>query len=423
MRKYAFLLTLIIAALLAFTACGDNNEPYHNSESNSEYSTYAEQPTPQEKSISGNAGYQTDSHLSGTITEANELMPEMMDEFSIPGMVVAIVDVNEGFTWVQGFGYADTTQGVSVDGDTVFAIGSISKTFTAIAVMQLVEDGIIDLDTPIVEYLPDFSILPSPTGGDYRNITTRMLLTHTSGIPTQVDLSEDIFKYGYISLDEHNPEFMNTFLDILSQYHLDNPEGEVYEYSNNGYVLLGVLVAAMTGNDNFFDDFVRYTNENIFNTIGMSRTSFVLYDDLSPFLAMPYVDAENLDVYIFINGLPTGSMVSTAYDMARFMHILLDDSGDLLSPGAVYEMMQPHDFDFTNIGMEYGLGFLRVPMEGGITIIGHNGQWFHYQANMFFDVETGLGVFVALNSLTGAQQMIAQQVALILLEAAVAETQ
>jgi len=360
-------------------------------------------------------------HLSGTILEARLLAPLFMAEFSIPGMTVAIVDAQRGFTWMQGFGYACTTQGIPVDEHTVFGIASVSKPFTAIAVMQLVESGMIDLDTPIIEYLPNFSMQPSPGfDSDYRNITTRMLLTHTSGMGAQFYLTS-IWDYDYFSLGGHSPEFMNLFLDNLAQYYLEHPEDEVYYYSNNGYVLLGILVAAMTGEDNFFDDFVRYTNEHIFEPAGMTRSSFILTDGLMPYLARPYVDIETPEEYIFPNGLPTGSMVSTGYDMARLMHILLNDDGKLLAPGTVERMMQPHDFDFSDVGMEYGFGFARVTTANGLQLVGHDGQWNHYGASMLFHVDSGLGVFVAINGEFGRAHGVALLTNIMLLENAVME--
>ena len=362
------------------------------------------------------------SHLSETMLEANLIAPSIMEQYSVPGMAIAIVDVNNNFTWTQGFGYADTTRGILVDENTVFGIGSISKTFTAIAVMQLVEDGIIDLDTPIVEYLPDFSMRISPEiGGDYRNITTRMLLTHTAGIFNQVDLTEDLFKYNYVSFEEHKSYYMNAFLEIIAQYYLESPEGTVYSYSNNGYNFLGVLIAAMTGADCIFDGFVGYTNENIFVPAGMARTSFALDERLMPYLALPYADANTPDGYVFSNGLPAASMVSTAYDMARFMHLLLRDDGALLASGTVEYMMQPHDFDFYGVGLEYGLGFATWATDGGLLKVGHNGARMHYQAFMFFDMERGIGVFVATNSFFGMQHFAASAMGELLLEKAALE--
>jgi len=367
-------------------------------------------------------GVEMGSHLSGTVLEANLLAPLIMEQFSVPGMAVAIVDVNNNFTWAQGFGYADTTQGVPVDEHTVFGIGSVSKTFTAIAIMQLVEDGIIDLDTPVVEYLPDFSMQLCPeTGGDYRNITTRMLLTHTAGIFNQVDLTQDLFNYDYMSLEAHKPYYLDAFLEIIAQYYLESPEGTVYSYSNNSYNFLGVLIAAMTGADSVFDGFVDYTNQNIFMPAGMSRTSFVLDERLAQYLARPYADALTPDWYLFSNGLPAASMVSTAYDMARFMHLLLGDDGVLLAPGTVEYMMQPHDFDFYGVGLEYGLGFATFTTEGGLLMTGHDGARLHYEAFMFFDMERSIGVFVAINSFFGTQHRAAMTMGGLLLDRAALE--
>ena len=359
------------------------------------------------------------NNLYRTQLEANLLAPVIMGQHSVPGMVVAIVDAHQDFTWIQGFGYSDTERGIPVNENTVFGIGSISKIFTAIAAIQLVESGVIDLDVPIVEYLPGFSMRPSPSwGGNYRNITTRMLLTHTAGILSQVNLANDFFAYNYISMGGHNPDFLNSFLDIMAHHYMVHPEGMIFDYSNNGYVLLGVLVAAMTGNDNHFNDFVRYTNQHIIAPAGLARTSFVLNDALWPYLARPYVNATTRDQYIYLNGLPTGSMVSTATDMAHFMHILLNDDGRLLSPGTIRQMMQPQ---VAGVGLSYGLGFLVIPTEAGFSAIGHDGQWMHYESFLFLDLSSGIGVFVAINSHYGATGRVAFNTGLRLLQHAVWE--
>jgi len=367
-------------------------------------------------------GVEIGSHLSETVLEANLIAPLVLEQFSVAGIAVAIVDVNNDFTWTQGFGHADTTQGIPVDENTVFGIGSISKTFAAIAIMQLVGEGIIDLDAPIVEYLPYFSMQISPEiGGDYRNITTRMLLTHTAGIFSQIDLTDDLFSHNYMSLERHEPYYMDAFLEIIAGYYLESPEGTVFSYSNNSYNFLGVLIAVMTGADSIFDGFVSYTNENIFVPAGMERTGFVLDESLMPYLALPYVDANTPDSYLFSNGLPAASMVSTAYDMAHFMHLLLRDDGALLAPGTIEYMMQPHDFDFYGTGLEYGLGFVTLATDSGLLMVGHDGSRMHYEAFMFFDAERGIGVFVAINSLFGAQHRAAMTMGTLLLEMAVLE--
>ncbi|MCL1842394.1 MAG: serine hydrolase [Defluviitaleaceae bacterium] len=355
-----------------------------------------------------------DAFLGETILAATISVPAVMEQLSIPGMVVAIVDVNENFAWVQGFGYADTTRNHLVDENTVFRLGSISKPFTAIAIMQLVEEGILDLNTPIIEYLPDFSINPSGIlGGDYRNITAQMLLTHTSGI------TSNFLGYRHVTLDGYDAEFLNNFLENLSRYFMFQPEDTVFSYNNNGYVLLGAMVAHLTGDDNFTDDFIAYTTENIFAPAGMESTAFKLDSALLSRFAMPYIDANTPDAIIYYNPLPTGAILSSASDMVRFMNIVLADDGALLAPGTFRRMKQAHDTDFTIAGFEYGLGFMRMTTEDGFQATGHNGSLIHHNADVFFDMDSGLGVFVAANSITGMG--VPNSVALSLLQSAVME--
>ena len=183
----------------------------------------------------------------GLATERAEALVESIDAFSgVPGLTIAIVDAENGFTWTQGFGYADTTNSIPVTEYTVFEIASITKAFNAIAVMRLVEEGLIDLDEPIITYLPNFSILPHPVdGGDYRNITARMMLNYTSGLPMFLPLNN-----GGVSMftsDGHSEEYMNNFLMHLSNETMIAQEGARTSYSNTGVETLGILIASMAG--------------------------------------------------------------------------------------------------------------------------------------------------------------------------------
>ena len=339
-----------------------------------------------------------------------------MDALSIPGVSIAIVDAEKGFTWTRGFGHADIENNVYVDGNTLFGVGSISKTFTAIAVMQLVEKGIIGLDEPIVKYLPGFSIDPSPEfGGDYEKITARMLLTHTSGIMS------NFLGYSGTTYNTYNAAFFDSFLELLATCFMATPEGAVFTYNNNGFNLLGLLVAAMTGDDNYFDGFASYTEENILKPAGMTRSTFTIGSSLMPYLAKPYANADTPGQLILMNGLPAGGLFSTANDMARYMHILLNDDGKLLAKGTVGQMMKLHDFDFsTSIGgLGYGLGFMHQTGMDGFETVGHGGAIIHYYSEMSFNQDSSLGVFVTVNSMTGLQA--ASAMATFILQTAVME--
>jgi len=336
--------------------------------------------------------------FDGTIFATVSTAFQLMQTLSIPGATVALVDIDSGFTWTQGFGFADVENEIFVNENTIFGLGSIAKTFTAIAVMQLVEEGLVNLDTPIVEYLPDFSIQPSPLlGGDYRNITPRMLLTHTSGI------LPNILGYNSVTENEYYPDFFNNFLEHLSSYFMNTPEDQVFTYNNNGFNLLGILVAELTGDGDYFDDFAAYMDENLFARADMTSSTFVLGPAHMPYLARPYIDVDTPATPLFMNSLPTGGLFSTAYDMANFMEIILADDGTLVRPGTIGRMMQAHDFDFTTTlgGLEYGLGFMRMVSMDGFRTTGHNGAVFYYYADMILDVENGLGVFVAVNGANG----------------------
>jgi len=325
---------------------------------------------------------------------------QLAEAVGIPGMTIALVHHETGYTWTQGIGWADTASNRYVDETTLFDVGSITKLFTAIAVMQLAEEGIIDLDEPVTTYLPDFSVLPHPVhGGDYRNITTRMLLSHVSGLPVDI--------FGNMGSWEVRYEgFMNNFLPRLATMHMDMPETHRLSYANNAYTLMGVLVATLAGYDNAVYGFDNFLRSNIFKPIGMESSTFDVTMDSNiahaylmrgmPF--PPYV--------LFANPIGAGGLYTNAHDMARFMHIILAGGsyGDaqILSEEYLQQMLTVQDFDFSlSKGMDFGLGFYRTTLPGGFESFGHGGGWGGFISELHLDLENGLGVFISTNSMTG----------------------
>ena len=326
---------------------------------------------------------------------------QLMDALAIPGVTIAVVDGETGFTWTQGFGLADSQTGRFVDEYTLFPIASTSKPFTAVAVMQLVEQGIIDLDEPFVTYMPEFSMLPNYfLGGNSDNITIRMMLSNTSGI-----LNDWI--PGMMTTGGHYPDILDNLLEILSGQQMTFEEGTMFSYANNNWTLLGMLVARMAGYDDYFDGFVSYTNENIFAPLGMDMSTFEITEDAMAYVAKSYVTAGLQDDFVLINTLGAGSMLSNAHDMAIFMHTILNggtyDDHQLLSQSSVNQMLQLHDFDFSFSvgGMRYGLGFMNMVGMDGFATVGHDGNLVHHHTSMIFNLESNLGVFVSTNSISG----------------------
>ena len=312
----------------------------------------------------------------------------------IPGMSVAFVDLETGFTWTQGFGYADAAEGIPVTDETMFYIGTISQTFTAIAVMQLVEEGLIDLDEPIVTYLPEFRTLD----GNYQNITTRMLLNHTSGarwapqwlfetvnimeLPMVLNTSDFVYMINYLefyyediildhSLNQQNPAYMNNLLSYISEYDIFSEEGTAASFSNLGYMLLGILVASVTNQSDYFYGFAEYVNENIFSPAQMSQSTFIMTEDFAPFMALP-ADGEEM---ILNNALPSGLVFTTAEDMAKFMHLILEGGGNLIGEAYLSQMV---DFSETQIGF----GFVYMTGQGIVFPMGTGLVWSQHNAAM-----------------------------------------
>jgi CubicO group peptidase (beta-lactamase class C family) len=352
---------------------------------------------------------------AGAIATAVLTAFTFLDMFAVPGYTVAIVDAETGFTWTGGFGHACTQTRVFVNETTVFSLASISKMFTAVAVMQLVEEGLIDLDEPVVTYLPEFSLLPNPMyGGDSDEITIRMLLSHTSGI------HGDFFGHGALTFGGHHPGYLNGLLEKLAGEYMNFPQDMIFAYANHGFNVLGILIARLAGYSDYFAGFDAYMTENIFAPAGMEMSAFIVCERTIAAMAKPYVMAGRPDAYLHYNGLPTGGLHSNAADMARFMHVLLG-GGDLLSPESAAVMLARHDFEFglSPMGMAYGLGTMHRLELDGYAHAGHGGNLIQFHSEMVFDLDSGIGVFTSTNSLTGALGV--SSLATAILQAAVME--
>jgi len=338
--------------------------------------------------------------FAATTQLALEQAAILMDALSVAGMTIAIVDIGSDFVWLQGLGYANAATQEPVTEYTLFSIGSTAKVFTAVAIMQLVEQGLLCLDEPITTYLPNFSVLPNPAwGGDYRNVTTRMLLTHTSGMHELLGVGA--------SIEGQDRNFYNEMLPILANMHMQNVEMDRMTYNNTGYALLGLIVAAFEGNANYFDGFVNFTQENIFAPAGMVSSSFEINDTNRANLARPHADATTvIDEFLYISMTSIGGMVSNAHDMARFMQVMLSGGGDILSPESVQAMAVTQDLGiiFPTAApphMQMGLGIMHLTRPDGVVQVGHGGNLQHH-TEFILDFYNGIGVFVSGNSAMSA---------------------
>lgn len=157
-----------------------------------------------------------------------------MSKQDVEGLSIAIVD-DQQIIWSQGFGYADKAKQINATPETVYRVGSISKLFTDTLVMQLAEQGKLDIDQPLKTYLPDFAI--KTRFPDAEPITPRNIMTHHSGLPG--DMGNGMWT--------KNPQPFRHLTSLLKDKYVAYPPNNIWSYSNLGITLLGTMLEKLTG--------------------------------------------------------------------------------------------------------------------------------------------------------------------------------
>ncbi|MBT8239783.1 MAG: beta-lactamase family protein [Acidimicrobiia bacterium] len=259
------------------------------------------------------------------VAPVEEFIVDEMSASGVPGLAYAVVGDGE-VTTIGAYGVTEE-DGENVTAETPFQIGSISKSFTALAVMQLVEAGEVRLDAEISKYLDGFS------GQMAGTITVRQLLSHTSGFSTlQGNTSHTDTTGG-------NDE-LTLRVDVLAEAGLDHQPGDRWEYSNANYQILGRLVEVVSG-----QDYQTYVTDNILEPVGMKH-SFVadgeVHDDMAtghrPWFGTKRPLSENATDR---GTAPQGGIVASASDLALYMQMMMNDEDDVLSAEGKAEMMRP----------------------------------------------------------------------------------
>ncbi|MBY8826000.1 serine hydrolase domain-containing protein [Sphingomonas colocasiae] len=311
------------------------------------------------------------------------LVPGAMRRGKIPGGVVVVVKGGQILT-ERGFGYADIAKKRAVDPrTTIFHPGSISKTLTFTAVMQLVEQGRIDLDADVNTYL-DFRIPPR----DGKPITMRQIMTHTPGFEESIK---------NLTTGSRPSPPLGTYLKTWVPERIYAP-GTVPAYSNYASALAGYVVQRVSGQD-YYD----YMDAHVLGPLGMTLSSFrqPAPAKLQPLLSQGYAAGSEEPTYFeHWSVAPAGSLLATSHDMAGFMIAHLQQgrfgNAQILAPAtaAQMHMIQPRIFPALN-GM--ALGFYEHSRNGH-RILAHNGgtQFFHSDMHLFLD--DGVGIFISLNS-------------------------
>ncbi|MER7553037.1 serine hydrolase domain-containing protein [Streptomyces anulatus] len=268
-------------------------------------------------------------------------------------------------------GVADVERRTPLDPDSRFRIGSMTKTFTATALLLLVEEKRVHLDAPVERYLPG---VVRGHGNDGRRITVRQLLQHTSGLPDFLDH----FDPRDIVMD---PLAHRDPLDLVNIALAHPPEfapGAGWSYSNTGYLLVGMIIERVTGNT-----YGEEIERRVIEPLGLSETSVPGDDPTIPGphprgYVRPGDDAPLLDITA-VNpsvGGAAGGMISSGSDVNRFLGALL--GGELLHPAQLGEMMRTRPTGGSD-GRRYGLGLESKPLPRGGRYWGHTGDFLGYE--------------------------------------------
>lgn len=303
------------------------------------------------------------------------------------GLAIAVTD-RQRTLYTAGLGYAELASRRPVTADTTFQIGSIGKSMTALAVLQLAQAGRLDLNAPVSAHLPWFA-MPSRFGP----ITLRHLLSHTAGLPAGTDFTPAA-RYEGFALRETEAAW---------------EPGSRFHYSNTGYKLLGWLLEDITGQD--YGNVIR---RRVLEPLGMVATEPVITHATRHRMAAGYVRLHDdrpcrlSDTLIPATWMEypvgDGSQASTADDMARYARVWLNggrgEIGPVASP-ALYSMMTTPAISMSRGGAyqhDYGYGFGIISHQAdGHHFIGHGGSTVGFRAIMLTDQTVGLGVVIMCN--------------------------
>lgn len=319
---------------------------------------------------------------------ADKLAAEALSNTGAAGLSIAVAR-NGKVIHSRGYGLAEVEHDVKANGNTMFRMGSITKQYTAAAIMRLVEQGNLGLDDPITKYVPTYN-----THG--REITIRHLLTHTSGIKSYTELKR-------VMVDEPEREFTHQeMLDMVQNEPLAFEPGTSFAYSNTGYYLLGMVVEKVSGKS-----YCQYLQDSFFGPLGLTRTRCDSNTEIIKNRAQGYtVEGGKL---VNDRGLATGTtfaaggLLASAQDLVVWAEALA--AGKVVSPASYKLMSTP----FALVGggaNDYGFGLFIDSFEGHARIQ-HGGNTFGFTSILARFPDDAVTIAVISNSLPISSTRIA----------------
>lgn len=314
--------------------------------------------------------------------EMTDWVTRGMQKHKITGMSIALVDDGE-VVWAEGFGFADKANKRLADENTLYMVGSITKVYTGTAIMQLVQQGKLDLDVPIQQYIPELK--PKYHTATEKPITLRSIMSHTSGLP--VDTFQGMFN--------RHPEPFHKAIDYINDVHAPYEPGTIATYSNLGTDLLGVVIERVSG-----QRYADYMRDNILEPLGMKSSTVDIKQVDHKRMSQTYLGHRYHEEFD-LRSLPAGGLRSSALDMTRFMTAAMKQGKPILSPAAFKQMLTRQTTQTRyRSGVDFGLNWVvRWPKLDYLgPVAWHNGGTINFMSSMVVLPEQGLGVVVLSNS-------------------------
>ncbi|TWT80286.1 D-alanyl-D-alanine dipeptidase [Planctomycetes bacterium CA13] len=316
------------------------------------------------------------------ITKLMAAIDHEVTQKALPAFSISLVD-NDQIVWASGFGFQDAEQKLPASADTVYRVGSVSKLFTDIALLQLVEQGQLDLDKPVETYLPDFH----PRNSYGIPITLRQLMSHRSGLVRESPVGH------YFDPDE--PTLTETVASLNQTSLVYKPETKT-KYSNAAIAVVGAVLEKQL--EVSHPDRVRTT---ILDPLSMNSSSFVVTPSIEPALASGWMytyDGRRFEAPTFLLGTgPAGNLYSSVIDLSKFLVCLFSNgkvgSKQIISPEMLKQMTTP-EADIDGKPQGFGLGF-KIHDFDGTPKIGHGGAVYGFSTQLEALPEHKLGVAAA----------------------------
>jgi len=339
--------------------------------------------------------------VNGWVNELEKFIFQRMTSSGIVGLSIATIKDGE-VNYRRGFGFRDFEKGTSATPETIYCIGSVTKSFTALAVIQLCEAGKLDLDDPVEKWLP---FRERPMG---EKVLVRHLLSHTSGLSAlgyaEATLAA-ITDMPDIWLPISNAQDLFVFMRGADEWAIARP-GERHAYLNEGYILLGAIIKEASGME-----YADYVKEKILLPLHMYRSSFEEGDiEGDEDIAVPYITNRNggkvATRYPYGQMISDGGLMSSALDMSNYLKMMLKggayEEHRLATEASIGEMTSPKikmldepingaDSRYYGFGLRLKDGFL------GHRLLQHSGSVFGSSAYINFVPDAGVGVAILAN--------------------------